>query len=108
MDIAGLIFIWIGVIFCAIGVLGIWRFKSVYNRLHATGVISTLGMGGLLIGAALIMPEIALKLLVLGVFVLVTAPSATQAIALAIHMKGEEQPDNSGIDAENSEKPVKA
>lgn len=83
MEIIALIFIWIGVIFCGLGVLGIVRFPDVYARLHAAGEISTLGVGGLLIGAAIIMPQIALKLLALGVFLFVTAPVVTHAIALA-------------------------
>jgi multicomponent Na+:H+ antiporter subunit G len=81
LEIIGVLFLWLGVIFCAIGVLGVMRFRSVFSRLHAAGVISTLGLGGILLGAALLMPEVTLKLIILGVFVLITSPAATQAIA---------------------------
>lgn len=83
VEIISLLFIALGVVFCAIGVLGMVRFDNVYVRLHSAGLISTLGLGGIVAGGALIMPSVALKLLVLLVFVVLTAPAATHAIALA-------------------------
>lgn len=83
LEIVALLFIGLGVAFCALGVLGMMRFNNVFIRLHAAGLISTLGLGGIVVGGALIMPSVALKLIVLLVFVLLTAPAATHAIALA-------------------------
>lgn len=83
LEIVALLFIGLGVVFCALGVLGIMRFNNVFIRLHAGGLISTLGLGGIAVGGALSLPSVALKLIVLLVFVLLTAPAATHAIALA-------------------------
>jgi len=91
MDIIGLIFIWAGVASCALGVVGIIRFKSVYNRLHAGGLISTLGLTLLAVGVALLMPEQALKLIVLAGFVIVTAPVASQSVAAAARAANDEK-----------------
>lgn len=89
MQIVGLIAVWVGVVFCGIGVFGMMRFDNVYNRLHAAGEISTLGVGALLFGAALLMPHMALKLLALGVFMVIASPAATQALAVAVrHTEG--------------------
>jgi len=97
LEIAALLFIGLGVAFCALGVLGMVRFNNVFIRLHAGGLISTLGLGGIVVGGALIMPSVALKLIVLLVFVVLTAPAATHAIALAALRTMSE--DSAGADA---------
>ena len=88
MEIIGLIFVALGVLVSAIGVLGIVRFKDVFNRLHSSGLITTLGMGLLLLGGVFIMPEAAPKLILLGVFLFITSPVATHAIAQAAYRTG--------------------
>lgn len=85
MDIIGLAAIWIGVIFCAIGVVGIMRFQNVYNRLHATGLISTVGLTAIMLGAAILLPSVTLKLLALFIFLIVATPVVTQGISLAAY-----------------------
>lgn len=82
-EIVGLVLVWAGVIFSVIGVYGMTRFNDVYNRLHASGVISTLGIACLLFGVGFMVPDAALNLLALGIFIFLTAPMATHAIALA-------------------------
>lgn len=77
-----------GLFFCAVGVLGIMRFPDVYSRIHASGKVSSLGIIGILIGTAFLMPETTLELIVLGVFLLVSSPVASHAIALAAHRQG--------------------
>ena len=37
-------FMLIGLIFCSIGLLGLFRFKDVYSKQHATGLIDTAGI----------------------------------------------------------------
>jgi multicomponent Na+:H+ antiporter subunit G len=88
IQILGLIALWIGVIFSALGVLGLLRLPDVYCRLHASGTISTMGLCGLLVGAALLMPSTALKAIALAIFTVVTSPVATHAIALAAYRLG--------------------
>jgi multicomponent Na+:H+ antiporter subunit G len=88
MEWIGLIAVWIGVIFCALGVIGQFRFSDVYSRLHASGKVSTLGLAGLLLGAALILPSTGGKALALAIFMVITSPIGTHAIALAAYRHG--------------------
>jgi multicomponent Na+:H+ antiporter subunit G len=88
MDVLGMIVVLVGVAFCAIGVLGMVRMPDLYTRLHASGKVGTVGLCSILIGAALIIPSSALKLLALGLFALLTLPVSTHAIAAAAHRHG--------------------
>jgi multicomponent Na+:H+ antiporter subunit G len=84
----GLVFITLGVFFSTVGVIGIVRLPDVYSRIHASGKVATLGIFGLLIGTALLLPETTLKLLGLGLFLLITSPVASHAIASAAYRAG--------------------
>ena len=86
LGVAALVF---GVFFCAVGVIGVIRMPDTLSRLHASGKVAILGLFGLLIGAALLVPATALRLLVLGLFVLLTSPVATHAVAAAVHRRRE-------------------
>lgn len=88
MEVIGLIVLWIGVFFAFVGVLGLVRMPDLYCRLHASGKVSTVGLAGLLLGAAFIMPSAALKLLALAVFAILTLPVGTHAIAAAAYRYG--------------------
>jgi multicomponent Na+:H+ antiporter subunit G len=85
MELIGLVVLWIGVGFCVVGVLGIIRLPDLYCRLHASGKVSTVGLCGLLLGAAILMPSAALKLLALAIFAVLTLPVGTHAIAAAAY-----------------------
>lgn len=88
MEIIGLILLWGGIGFCAIGVLGVIRMPDLYCRLHASGKVSTVGLCGLLLGAAIIMPSAALQLIALALFAILTLPVGTHAIAAAAYRHG--------------------
>jgi multicomponent Na+:H+ antiporter subunit G len=88
LQIVGLVILWIGVIFSALGILGLIRFPDVYCRLHASGKVSTMGLCGLLLGLALLMPSATLKAIALAIFAVLTSPVATHAIALAAYRQG--------------------
>lgn len=88
LQLIGLIFLWMGVTFSALGVLGLLRFPDVYCRLHASGKVATLGLCGLLIGAACIMPNLAFRAIALLVFMVITSPVASHTIALAAYKLG--------------------
>jgi multicomponent Na+:H+ antiporter subunit G len=88
MEIIGLIVLWAGVGFCVVGVLGMIRMPDLYCRLHASGKVSTVGLCGLLLGAAILMPSAALKLLALALFAVLTLPVGTHAIAAAAYRHG--------------------
>ncbi len=86
LGVAALLF---GLFFCAVGVLGVMRMPDSLTRLHASGKVATLGLFGLLLGAALLMPSTWLRLLALGLFVLLTNPVATHAIAASVYRRRE-------------------
>ena len=86
LGVAALLF---GLFFCAVGVLGVVRMPDSLTRLHASGKVATLGLFGLLVGTALLMPSALLRLLALGLFVLLTSPVATHAIAASVHRRRE-------------------
>ena len=88
MEAIGVVVLWIGIGFCVVGVLGLVRMPDLYCRLHASGKVSTVGLCGLLLGAAMIMPSAALKLLALAIFAVLTLPVSTHAIAAAAYRHG--------------------
>ncbi|MBK9749521.1 MAG: monovalent cation/H(+) antiporter subunit G [Chloroflexi bacterium] len=88
MEILGLIILWIGIGFSAIGILGLLRLPDMYTRLHASGKVSTVGLIALLLGAALLMPSTLLKVVALALFAMLTLPVSTHAIALAGYRSG--------------------
>ena len=89
LEILGVIALLFGLFFCAVGVLGVFRLPDTLTRLHASGKVATLGVFGLLLGAALLMPSTALRLIALGLFVLLTSPVATHAIAASVYRRRE-------------------
>ncbi|VAW74361.1 Na(+) H(+) antiporter subunit G [hydrothermal vent metagenome] len=74
-----------GGIFVVIGGIGILRFPDLFTRFHAVGVTDTLGAGmilsGLMIEAGFTL--ISFKLLLIFLFLLITGPTATHALAKA-------------------------
>lgn len=88
IDLFGLVFLWFGVFFCTVGLIGYLRFPDIYTRLHASGKVATLGMFGLLMASAFITSETALKAIALLFFLLFSAPVSTHVIALAAHRQG--------------------
>ena len=86
LGVAALLF---GLFFCAVGVLGVIRMPDSLTRLHASGKVATLGLFGLLLGAAILMPSTWLRLLALGLFILLTSPVATHAIAASVYRRRE-------------------
>ena len=79
-----------GGLFCVTGALGLVRMPDFYTRMHAASVIETLGAGlillGLLLQAGLTL--IAVKLLMIGLLIFFTSPTATHALAKAAYARG--------------------
>lgn len=88
-EFVGIIALSLGLFFCGVGVLGVMRMPDIYTRLHASGKVATLGLFGLLVGTAILMPAASLKLLALGLFMLVASPLTTHAIAASDHRRKE-------------------
>ena len=74
-----------GAAFLVIGAIGLVRLPDFFTRIHATGVIDTMGAGlalvGLVILAGWTLP--AVKLVLILCFMLLTGPTATHALAKA-------------------------
>ncbi|UCD14858.1 MAG: Na+/H+ antiporter subunit G [Candidatus Omnitrophota bacterium] len=90
IDVIGLIFITVGLIFDFFGCLGLIRLPDVYNRLQASTKCVTLGTCGILFGTFLIIGFTAagIKALLCIIFLILTAPVAAHAIARGAHRSG--------------------
>ena len=72
------------------GAIGLVRFPDFYTRLHAAGVTDTGGAELIIIAMLLQSPDwlIAMKLVFIGVFLFLTSPVATHAVAHSAWMVG--------------------
>ncbi|MFW6288441.1 MAG: monovalent cation/H(+) antiporter subunit G [Spirochaetota bacterium] len=83
--VAGSLLMGGGLFFCFAMTVGMLRFPDAYTRLHAGTKGLTVGAGLLLVGVAVRSPSaaFALRALLVGIFLFVTNPIATHAIARA-------------------------
>jgi multicomponent Na+:H+ antiporter subunit G len=79
-----------GAFFCLVGAAGLLRMPDFYTRVHAASVLETLGAGLLLAGLALQagFTLVTAKLLVIGLLIFFTSPTATHALAKAALARG--------------------
>ena len=84
-DVVGAILIFFGLFVILTGVLGVYRFKYVLNRMHAAALIDTLGLLLVLSGLMVILGLCAhtLKLLVIIVFMWLASPVMSHLISRA-------------------------
>ena len=88
------VFIGLGFLFALAGTVGILRMPDAYSRMQSSTNIATLGVLGVLVGAILYAAcvrgdaSMAIKLGVLAVFYIVTAPISGHAIAKAAYRHG--------------------
>lgn len=82
-----IIFLFAGIFFFMVGVIGLLRLPDVYCRMHATTKCDTLGAGLILLALALYAGPggTAVKLLLMIVFIWITNPVAAHAIARAAY-----------------------
>ncbi|MDP6572571.1 MAG: monovalent cation/H(+) antiporter subunit G [Rhodospirillales bacterium] len=68
-----------------IGALGMIRLPDTFARMHAAGIIDTLGVGLILVGLIFQAgwSAVTIKLLLILVFIFITSPTATHALAQA-------------------------
>ena len=87
----------IGAVLCVLGGLlsltgtvGVLRFPDFYTRMHAASVTDTSGAAVLLFGMALMAPDwvVVAKLAAIWLFLFLTGPTASHAIANAAHTAG--------------------
>ncbi len=77
-----------GTAFLLFGGIGLVRMPDPYHRIQAGTKATTLGNLLTLAGVACLRPEWALKLLLIGVFLLFTNPLSSQVLARAAHRIG--------------------
>lgn len=99
LHLAGAIVALIGAVFLFLGALGIVRMPDIYTRMQAGTKATTLGglltMGGL----AMMAPAYAPKIILIALFVLMTNPLSSHALARAAHRRGIKLEPDSAPDA---------
>ncbi len=89
MFIASIISLIGGLFFLIVATIGLLRLPDIYNRLHATTKCDTLGAGLILLSLALQSElAVAIRLLLIVVFIVVTNPTAAHVIARAAYIIG--------------------
>jgi len=79
-----------GGFFCIVGGVGLLRMPDFFTRMHAAGVVETMGAGAILLGLLLQagLTLVAAKLLMIGLLLLLTSPASTHALAKAALVRG--------------------
>jgi multicomponent Na+:H+ antiporter subunit G len=86
---AGAILLGSGTLFCVLGVVGVMRMPDVYNRIHAAGMVITLGAGSVFLSLLFLAPaEAGLRGLATALFLSLTAPMATHVLARTAYRHG--------------------
>jgi len=90
IEIAGFIFVVIGLFFDFFGCLGLVRFPDVYNRLHSSIKCVTLGTSSILFGLFLYKGFTAcgIKALLCILFLMLTAPVSAHVLSRSAHRSG--------------------
>ena len=90
----------LGSTFCIIGGIGLIRLPDFYSRIHGGGITDTLGAGLVMLGLMLQAgwSLVTVKLVLIMLFLLLTSPVASHAIARAARHSGLE-PKLAGEDA---------
>ena len=85
LEIASWVLLMAGSGFVLTGGLGLLRLPDFYTRLHASGIVDTLGAGLIVAGLMLQsgFTQVSAKLLLILVFLVFTSPTASHAVAHA-------------------------
>lgn len=80
----------VGAFLAIIGTVGVLRFPDFYTRLHAASVTDTSAALALILGMALMSEHwlVLVKLAVIWLFLLLTGPTSSHAVANAAHTAG--------------------
>jgi multicomponent Na+:H+ antiporter subunit G len=88
LPLIGAVVAFIGAVFLLLASVGIVRMPDVYNRIQAGTKASTVGVVLTLVGLGLHEPDWLLKIVLIAVFVLLTNPLSSHALARAAHAAG--------------------
>lgn len=78
----------VGTVFILIGALGVFRMPDVYNRMQTGTKATTLGSILTLLGIGITLPGWLGKTLLLVIFIIITNPISSHALARAAHNSG--------------------
>jgi len=98
MPIAGGVVCILGALFLFLGALGTVRMPDVYNRIQAGTKATTLGTLLFLIGTGLYNPSWIPKLIIIGLFILLTNPVSSHILSRAAHRIGARMSDKTVVD----------
>lgn len=92
LDVLSWVLLVCGGLFCVLGALGLLRMPDFYTRMHAASVVDTLGAGLLLAGMLLQagLTLVSVKLVMIGLLLFFTSPTATHALGRAALTRGVE------------------
>ena len=92
MIIIGWILLLLGSAFCLVGTLGLMRLPNFYSRVHAAGIIDSLGAILILLGLMTQTQDIfvIIKLLLILLFMMITGPTAVHALARTALLSGKD------------------
>jgi len=109
MNYIGYVFLGIGALFLLLGSLGILRFPDLFNRMQAGTKSTTFGAIFSIIGVGFLEPSWFPKTFIIVLFILLSNPVSSHALARAAYKKESELWENSVIDeyAEVFEREVK-
>lgn len=90
VEILSWIFIVLGSFFTIVGAVGMVRFPDFWSRLHAASITDSGGVILLILGMCIQagFTLITVKLIVIGIFLFITGPTSTHAIANAAMVSG--------------------
>ncbi len=88
LTVIGYILVTIGVLFLFLGALGIFRMPDVFTRMQAGTKATTLGALGTIIGVGFLQPEWIWKTLIIAVFIAISNPISSHALARGSHKIG--------------------
>ena len=84
----GMAFVFVGSLFFLLGTIGLIRMPDLYNRMQASTKTTTLGVLSFLVGVGLMELQWMIKLLIIALFVVLTAPVGASALARASYNAG--------------------
>lgn len=89
LSVLGLVLLAVGVVFLVLAGIGVARLPDAFQRMHASTKAGTLGASCVVVGAALLLPDIRLSSVGFTIlFLLLTLPVAAQLLARAAYKSG--------------------
>ena len=105
VDILSWFFLIVGSLFVIVGGIGLLRLPDFYTRIHAASVTDTVGSWLVLIGLMLQagLGLVTAKLILVLVFLVLTSPLASHALAKAAYLQGRAPWRAPGVDAREAQ-----